>query len=620
MEVKHIPVLLSTTVLCILSCSAALDIVSAHQRIKDGNTIVSAGETYELGFFSPGKSKNRYLGIWYKKISPCMVVWVANRETPISDPSGVFEVTTEGSLRILSDDNTVIWSSNSTIPVTNVNPVAQLLDSGNLVVWGSSEKENLIWQSFDYPGNTFLPGMKFGKDLITGRERYLTSWKSPDDPSVGRYKIWIDTNGYPQLFVGDSLFRRSRLGPWNGLGFRGLALENLNPVYYAEFAVNQKEIYYRYKLKSSIVLRRVLMHDGNLVQFNWIERTQEWVMYGNPILVDNCSGYGSCGPYGSCSVKLPPCNCIDGFEPRVPKEWNRGDWSSGCQRKKPLDCGSGTQMDGFQKISGVKFPDTRRSWYNVSMSLEECEIACRRNCSCTAYAELYIKNGESGSGCLLWFDALMDIREYDDNQELYIRMATSELPGESRFNNKKGVLRVVVSVSLAAVLLSVVVYVYRKKMKRSHKKGRGYIRLIRIIRVLRWKTLMKYLFFSLHKIAKATDNFNIDNKIGEGGFGPVYKGVMEDGQVIAVKRLSEASQQGLDEFQNEVLCIAKLQHRNLVKLLGYCIQGNEKMLIYEYMANKSLDSFLFASALAHYPWYSSRHSLYTSRFTPPNHS
>lgn len=184
MEVKHILLLLSTTLLYILSCSAALDIVSAHQRIKDGNTIVSAGETYELGFFSPGKSKNRYLGIWYKKISPCMVVWVANRETPISDPSGVFEVTTEGSLRILSDDNTVIWSSNSTIPVTNVNPVAQLLDSGNLVVWGSSEKENLIWQSFDYPGNTFLPGMKFGKDLITGRERYLTSWKSPDDAVI----------------------------------------------------------------------------------------------------------------------------------------------------------------------------------------------------------------------------------------------------------------------------------------------------------------------------------------------------------------------------------------------------------------------------------------------------
>ncbi|KAI3517257.1 hypothetical protein L1887_16470 [Cichorium endivia] len=338
--------------------------------------------------------------------------------------------------------------------------------------------------------------MKVGKDLITGRERYLTSWKSPDDPSVGQYKIWLDTNGYPQLFVGDSLARLSRIGPWNGFGFRGLALENPNPVYYAEFAVNQKEMYYQYKLKSLIALRRILMHDGNLLQLNWIERTQEWVMYGNPVLVDNCSGYGSCGPYGSCSVNLPPCSCIDGFEPRVPEEWNRGDWSSGCQRKKPLDCGT---RHGFQKIPGVKFPDTRRSWYNLSMSLGECETACRRNCSCTAYANLDIRN--EGSGCLLWFDELMDIREYDDHQDLYVRMATSELP--------------------------------------------------------------------------------------------VYKGVLDDGQVIAVKRLSETSQQGVDEFQNEVICIAKLQHRNLVKLLGYCIHGNEKILIYEYMDNKSLDSFLF---------------------------
>ncbi|GKA08436.1 G-type lectin S-receptor-like serine/threonine-protein kinase [Tanacetum coccineum] len=94
-------------------------------------------------------------------------------------------------------------------------------------------------------------------------------------------------------------------------------------------------------------------------------------------------------------------------------------------------------------------------------------------------------------------------------------------------------------------------------------------------------------------IAKSTNNFSINNKLGEGGFGPVYKGVLEDGREIAVKRLSETSTQGVDEFKNEVRLIAKLQHRNLVKLLGYCIHGYEKLLIYEYMANKSLDSFIF---------------------------
>lgn len=99
--------------------------------------------------------------------------------------------------------------------------------------------------------------------------------------------------------------------------------------------------------------------------------------------------------------------------------------------------------------------------------------------------------------------------------------------------------------------------------------------------------------FSLSKIIKATDNFSIDNKLGQGGFGAVYKGVLDEGEEIAVKRLSKTSKQGLDEFQNELICIAKLQHRNLVKLLGYCLQGDEMMLIYEYMPNKSLDFFLF---------------------------
>ncbi|XP_077252582.1 cysteine-rich receptor-like protein kinase 15 [Tasmannia lanceolata] len=91
----------------------------------------------------------------------------------------------------------------------------------------------------------------------------------------------------------------------------------------------------------------------------------------------------------------------------------------------------------------------------------------------------------------------------------------------------------------------------------------------------------------------ATDNFSDANKLGEGGFGPVYKGILPDGQEIAVKRLSRKSEQGLEEFKNEVMLIAKLQHRNLVRLLFWCIQEEEKLLIYEYMPNTSLDVFLF---------------------------
>ncbi|KAF8411255.1 hypothetical protein HHK36_003802 [Tetracentron sinense] len=91
----------------------------------------------------------------------------------------------------------------------------------------------------------------------------------------------------------------------------------------------------------------------------------------------------------------------------------------------------------------------------------------------------------------------------------------------------------------------------------------------------------------------ATNNFHLANKLGEGGFGPVYKGKLFDGREIAVKRLSRSSGQGLEEFKNEVIVISRLQHKNLVRLLGCCTEGEEKMLIYEYMPNRSLDAFLF---------------------------
>ncbi|KAK3445979.1 hypothetical protein EUGRSUZ_A01745, partial [Eucalyptus grandis] len=100
-------------------------------------------------------------------------------------------------------------------------------------------------------------------------------------------------------------------------------------------------------------------------------------------------------------------------------------------------------------------------------------------------------------------------------------------------------------------------------------------------------------FFDLEIILRATNNLSDENKLGRGGFGPVYKATFPGGQEIAVKRLLSGSGQGSEEFKNEVVLIAKLQHRNLVRLVGYCVKGDEKMLLYEYMPNKSLDSFIF---------------------------
>ncbi|KAK9092152.1 hypothetical protein Syun_027063 [Stephania yunnanensis] len=136
-------------------------------------------------------------------------------------------------------------------------------------------------------------------------------------------------------------------------------------------------------------------------------------------------------------------------------------------------------------------------------------------------------------------------------------------------------------------------FIHRQKFKRPKKQGAPVGTRFKSSTSHEFQNGPEVNCFSLTSILAATDCFSAVNKLGEGGFGPVYQGTLLDGLEIAVKRLSKNSGQGLEEFMNEVTVIAKLQHKNLVRLLGCCIQEEEKMLVYEYMPNKSLDKHLF---------------------------
>ncbi|XP_065862198.1 G-type lectin S-receptor-like serine/threonine-protein kinase At4g27290 [Euphorbia lathyris] len=573
----------------VISSIAAVDTIASNQTLRDGETIVSSNGRFELGFFTPKDSTNRYVGIWYP-FSNSTVVWVANRETPINDSSGVLQLTTAGILLVHNSSNTLIWSSNSTKKVNN--PVAQLLDSGNLVVReaNDSDEANYIWESFEHLGNTFLPGVNFGRDLLTGSDRYLISWKSPNDPSLGDSTTRLDPSGYPQIFIrkGEDIVYRS--GPWNGLRFSGMPSLKPNPFYTYKFVYNDEEIYYRYDLvPNSVMSMMVLDNDGVFRRLTWSNTTQNWNLYLTT-QVDNCDRYAICGPYGSCNINnSPPCSCLNGFVPKNKQAWDSGDWLDGCVRKNESICRNG---EGFEKIVGVKLPDTRKSWFNRTMDIRECESVCLQNCSCTGYSTLDITNG---SGCLLWFEELVDIRDYSvDGQDFFIRLAASDL--ELTNSNKKGtrvwVVAVCVLVAAASILALCLMLHFRRKRLRGLATNSFMMQEREMTNESRQHELELPLF-DLPTITNATDNFSGYNKLGEGGFGPVYKGTLKDGKEIAIKRLSKDSTQGLDEFKNEVILIAKLQHRNLVKLLGCCIDLEEKMLVYEYMHNKSLDAFIF---------------------------
>ncbi|KAK6157451.1 hypothetical protein DH2020_011699 [Rehmannia glutinosa] len=570
--------LLLLTALIIQKNSGATDTINVTQNITDGETMVSSGGTLELGFFRPGNSNNRYVGMWYKKITVNKVVWVANREVPLTTNSGVLAVIQPGMLVLLNDTNDIIWSSNISKYVVN-NPVAQLLDNGNLVVREANDDrpENFIWQSFDYPTDTFLPGMKFGWNFITGVETYLSSWRTNEDPAHGDFAYHLDLTGYPQIVMRQNNAETYRIGPWNGLRFSGDM--RADPTYTLTFVMKKNEVHYFEHTIDRLVVSRFTLTRGGVGQcLTWVNRTQEWVRILD-VPVDNCDSYKICGAYGSCHIgNRPACGCLDRFVPKDPENWNRSDWSNGCIRRTNLSC----QGDVFLKYSGIKLPDARHSWSNESMSLKECEAECLKNCSCMAYTQLDLSKG---SGCLLWFDDLVDIRTLSaDGQDIYIRMASSEF--ESQGKKKEILIASLTSVMVMILLgLSLILYLQRRKNYLKIRKEEKYSGSEHKDSVLP--------LFKLSTILKATDYFSIDNKLGEGGFGPVYKGILEGGQEIAVKRLSRTSSQGLDEFKNEAIFIAKLQHRNLVRLLGCCIQGKENMLIYEYMPNKSLDVILF---------------------------
>lgn len=201
---------------------------------------------------------------------------------------------------------------------------------------------------------------------------------------------------------------------------------------------------------------------------------------------------------------------------------------------------------------------------------------------------------------MIWIGELVDLRQLSESgQDIYIRVAASEIsPIDGSSRKKSVILAIALPLSIATVLLVVgVCLILRRQKKRAEtmliEKGKlddnnnkdknNQIR----------REALELPLFDLSTIMEATDNFSLENKIGAGGFGKVFKGVLEEGQEVAVKRLSETSRQGNDEFKNEVICIAELQHRNLVKLLGCCIEEEEKILVYEYMPNKSLDLFIF---------------------------
>ncbi|PIN01077.1 Serine/threonine protein kinase [Handroanthus impetiginosus] len=569
--------------LCIKSFSfLAADTISGNQTLSGNQTIVSSGGNFELGFFTPGASSKHYIGMWYKKVRNQTVVWVANRETPILDSNSAQLKILDGNLVLLNESQAIIWSTdlNSTSS-NNSSVVAVLRDDGNLVLRDGSGSNSTsgqpLWESFDNPANTWLPGGRLSYDKRTRKKQILTSWKNTEDPAPGLFSLELDPNGKQYIIKWNASQQYWTSGAWDGHTFSLVPEMGLNHFYNFTYVDNENESYFTYSVYNLSITSRFIMDvSGQIKQLLW-DNTDWNLFWSRPR--QQCEVYAYCGAFGSCNQNsLPFCSCLPGFKHKSESDWVLNDYSGGCVREMKLQCennGSSTyngREDKFLVQPYMSLP--LHSEVVAVSSIGECESSCLRNCSCTAYA--YDENG-----CSLWNGELLELQQLsqgDSNvRTIYIRLPASSSVFSGGKNNKGVVIgasfgSAVAVLALLAIVMAVM-WSCRRKCVGSSNGVEGSL-----------------VAFGYKDLQNATKNFS--DKLGGGGFGSVFRGTLPDSTGIAVKKLESISQ-GEKQFRTEVSTIGTIQHVNLVRLRGFCSEGNKKLLVYDYMENGSLDSHFF---------------------------
>ncbi|XP_030485253.2 G-type lectin S-receptor-like serine/threonine-protein kinase At2g19130 [Cannabis sativa] len=549
--------------------------ITANQSLSGDQTIVSASEVYELGFFTPGKTTlNYYIGMWYKRDPYKTILWVANREKPVMDRFSSKLIISNSNLVLINELKIPVWSTNVSFPTSGTSVRATLQDDGNIVLLDDEfDESKLLWQSFDYPTDTWLPGASLGFNKITKRKQILTSWKNLEDPSPGLFTFeLVPSDGFYII-----LWNRSRsywtTGPWTGDIFTLVPEMRGDPICYFKFVSNESDILFTmYAHNTSGVSRLVMDVSGQMKQLG--QPSKRWnLLWSFPR--QQCQVYAFCGAYGSCSENsLPFCQCLMGFQPKSQRDWDLKDYSGGCMRKSQLNCLNNSlpndEKDRFLEVPSMSVPENAQS--EPVRSITECESTCLNNCHCIAYT--YNTNG-----CSIWTRDLLNLNQLatgDSNgRTLYIRLAASEFQSTKKSKGKIVGVAVGSPVGLI-VLLCLILYLALRHRRKTIGMG-----------TLAGGSLVA---FGYRDLQYATKNFS--EKLGGGGFGSVFKGKLNDSTEIAVKKL-ESVHQGEKQFRTEVSTIGTLQHVNLVRLRGFCSQGTNKLLVYDYMSNGSLDSHLF---------------------------
>ncbi|KAF5732569.1 putative s-receptor kinase [Tripterygium wilfordii] len=404
--------------------SEGSDTIFSGQSLSGNQTITSAGGDFKLGFFTPGKSRNYHVGIWYAKLPDQTVVWVANRQQPVSNlTSSALKLLENGNLVLLNQSKAIMWSTGSKSVAPN-STVTMLLDSGNLVIRDALDSSKILWQSFDYPTDHWLPGGKLGYNNLTKEKQKISPWRSSQNPAPALFSLEVEQDGTSHLLLWNESERYWTSGEWTGKVFTEVPELQLN--YYVRnmtYISNENESYYTYSAAIPSAYTRFLLDvTGQLKQFVWQKSSNRWDLFWTRP-PQECEVYAFCGPFSICNQdKAPLCFCPEGFETEAPGDWEMGDHTGGCTRRTPLQCDNGG-TDTFLVIPNMRFPSNPES--STAKTIEECEKECSTNCSCNAFAY--------DSGCSIWKGDVFNLQQLpsDDKagREFHIRISASDLRG-----------------------------------------------------------------------------------------------------------------------------------------------------------------------------------------------
>ncbi|PNT61912.1 hypothetical protein BRADI_5g22980v3 [Brachypodium distachyon] len=517
MDMSYFPIFI---LLFLFSFCKSDDSLTQGKPLYPGNMLVSKGGIFALGFFSPTNSnRGLYVGIWFYNIREPnrTIVWVANRDNSATSTSPATLTISNKSDLVLSDSRgRTLWMTKNNITAEEgANASAILLDTGNLVL--SLPNGTIIWQSFDHPTDTIMPGMKFllsYKDHVVGR---LIAWKGPYDPSVGEFSFSLDPSSKMQIVTWHGTKLYCRMKVWNGASVSGGTYPgNTSSVVYQTIVNTGDKFYLMYTVSDGSPYARIMLdYTGTMRLLTWNSHTSSWVATSERP-TGGYGVYGSCGTFGYSDFTgaVPTCQCLDGFKS------NSLNSSSGCQRVEVLKCG---KQNHFVALPRMKVPDKFLRIQN--RSFDQCAAECSRNCSCTAYAYANLSSSSTMADqtrCLIWTGELVDtwkVNNYGEN--LYIRLANP-----SGAHDKSNLLKIVLSVLTCLLLLMCIALAWRCKYRVKRRKKEIQKKLMLGCLSSSSELVgenLEALFVSFEDIVVATDNFSDSNMLGRGGFGKVYK-------------------------------------------------------------------------------------------------